>query len=168
MNPSLRRGIGLACAVFLAALAQSVYADALQIRGARPDFLVTVALLGALFCDTNGGAALGFFAGLLHASLASPPAGGFGALILSRTVVAGMVGWLDERLFRDHPLIVLLIVPAGTALADALFFLVAPQPNTFLWLRALGLTLLYNTVLTLPIYFVLTRLTGEYRKRQAF
>ena len=158
MSPERRRSLRLALALFAAALAQSVYANAIQIRGAQPDFLILTVILGALFCDANGGATLGFFAGLLHASLAAPPHGGFGSLIVSRTLVGFGIGWLEERVFRDNPLIALTLVALGTALADTLFFVFAPQPDIPHWARVLGLTTLYNTVLALPFYYLFRRL----------
>jgi hypothetical protein len=168
MSAGARQFIGLTIALLLATLAQAVYADILQIRGARPDFLVAVALLGSLFCNANGGAALGFFAGLFHAALASPPAGGFGSLIVSRTLVCIGVGWLEERLFRDNPLTAFAIVTFGTALAETLFFIFAPQPNILHWARNLGLTTLYNAVLALPLYWLVRRLVGAHRKERKF
>ena len=168
MNPSARRTAGLWVALFLAAMAQSVWADALQIRGARPDFLTATAILGALFCDANGGASLGFAAGLIYASLASPPHGGFGGLIVSRTLVGAAIGWLDERVFRDNALIAVALVAGGTALAEGLFFLFAPQPHVAHWAKAVLLTTLYNTVLALPLYFLIRRLAGEMQRSQEF
>ena len=168
MNPSARRIAGLGLALFLAAMAQSVWADAMQIRGARPDFLTATAILGALFCDANGGAALGFAAGLIYASLAAPPHGGFGGLIVSRTLVAAAIGWLDERVFRDNALIAVALVAGGTALAEGLFFLFAPQPHVTHWAKAVLSTTLYNTVLALPLYFLLRRLAGEMQRSQEF
>ena len=168
MSPSARRTAGLCLTLFLAALAQSVWADAMQIRGARPDFLTAAAILGALSCDANGGAALGFAAGLLHASLAAPPNGGFGGLIVSRTLVAATIGWLDERVFRDNALIAVALVAGGTALAEGLFFLFAPQPHVSHWVKAVLLTTLYNTVLALPLYFLIRRLTGETKREIDF
>ena len=164
MSPSVRRAGGLCLTLFLAALAQSVWADAMQIRGARPDILTAAAILGALFCDANGGAALGFAAGLIHASLAAPPNGGFGGLIVSRTLVAATIGWLDERVFRDNALIAVALVAGGTALAEGLFFLFAPQPHVAQWAKAVLLTTLYNTILALPLYFLIRRLTGETKR----
>ena len=165
MTPAVRRVVGLAGSLFLAALLQSVWADAMQIRGARPDFLVSAAILGALFCDTNGGAVLGFFAGLLHASLAAPPSGGFGGLMVSRTLVGSVVGWLDERVFRDNPLIAVVLVAGGTAAAEGFFFLFAPQPHVWHWAKNVGLTTLYNTVLAFPMYLFIRRAAGENRSR---
>lgn len=166
MSPMARRGWGLALTLFLAALAQSVYADAMQIRGARPDFLTASLVLGAMFCDANGGAAVGFCAGLLHASLVSPPHGGFGSLIVSRTLVGFAVGWLEERIFRDHALIALGLVAVGTALTEGLYFVFAPYPDVRYWARSLGLTTLYNTALALPLYWLIRRLVGAHLKRQ--
>lgn len=157
----MRRGLSLALALFLAALAQSVYADPLQLRGAKPDFLITVAVLGALCCNANGGAVLGFFAGLLQATLASPPHGGFGSLIVSATLVGFGVGWLEERVFRDSALFAVGMVTIGTALQAGLFFLFAPQTHMVAhWLRGAALTALYNTVLALPLYWLVHRLPG--------
>jgi rod shape-determining protein MreD len=160
MTPQARLSLGLALALFLAAVAQATFANALTIRGAQPDFLLAVALLGALFCSGGGGASTGFFAGLLHASLASPPAAGFGSLIVSRTLVCFLVGWLEERIFRDSPLLAVAVVPAGTILAELLFFLFSPQPHVGHWVRVLWQTALYNTVLTLPLYYLVRFFVG--------
>lgn len=165
MSPSAWRGVRLAVALLLAAIVQSVFADSMRVYGAMPDFLVMVALLGSLFCDANGGAALGFFAGLLYASLAAPPHGGFGSLIVSRTLVCLGVGWLEERVFRDNPILAVVLVALGTALAEGLFFLFAPQPNVSFWARSLGKTTLYNALLAFPLYLLIRRITRPARDR---
>lgn len=168
MTPSARRLAGMTMALLLAAIAQGVYADAMHLRNAKPDFLTATAVLCALFCDVNGGAAVGFFAGLLHASMAGPPHGGFGSLIVSLTLICMLIGWLDERLFRDNFLIAIVLVALGTPLAEGLFFVFAPQPHISHWARALGLTTLYNSVLALPLYFLIRRLIGEHRRVRAY
>ena len=160
MNPTLRRRLIFALALFLAALAQSAWADAVRLRGAKPDFLVLIALLGALFCETSESAALGFFAGLLMACIASPARGGFGSLIVSRTLVAFGVGWLEESIFRDNALIAVAVVTCGTALAEGFFFVFCPQHHIGHWARGVGLTTLYNALLSLPFYFLLRRCLG--------
>jgi pheromone shutdown protein TraB len=159
------QGVRLGGALFVAALIQSVFADALRIKGAGPDLLLLVALLGSLFCNVNGSAALGFSAGLLHAAMSAPPHGGFGSLIESRTLVCIGAGWLEERVFRDNVLIAIFLAAFGTALAEGLFFLFAPQPNVLLWARALGIATLYNTVLAGPLYFVIRKVArGRVRR----
>lgn len=160
MNPILIRRLTFALALFLAALAQSAWADAMRFYGAKPDFLILIALLGAMFCDANESACLGFFAGLLTACLAAPPRGGFGSLIVSRTLVAFGVGWLEERIFRDNALLAVAIVACGTALAEGLFFVLAPQHPIGHWARGATLTTLYNALLAIPAYFLLRRCLG--------
>lgn len=168
MSPAARRILGTVAALFLSALAQAVYANALQIGGARPDFPLAVALILSLFSNANGGAALGFTAGLLHASLASPPAGGFGSLIVSRILVCVGVGWLEEKMYRDNAFTALALVALGTACAELLFFVFAPHPNILLWARHLGLTTLYNAVLAIPLYVVVRRLIGAHRNHREY
>ncbi len=162
MSEGARRGLRLALLLLIAACLQGAFADAMQIGGAKPDLLLATALTGALFCDANGAAALGFFAGLLLACLAAPPHGGFGSLIVSRTLVAFGVGWLEERIFRDSALFALALVAAGTALAEGLFFLFAPQSALLHWARALGSTTLYNAILAIPLYLLIRRLLGPH------
>jgi len=163
MSPATRRGIRFGVALFLAALAQSAWADALCIHGAKPDFLTATAILCALFCDANEGAAVGFFGGLLYATLAAPSQGGFGSLIVSRTLVGFGVGWLEERIFRDNILIAIGLVAGGTALAEGLFFVFAPQHPIGHWARSAGLTTVYNTVFAAPLYLGMHRLFRRVR-----
>lgn len=161
MRPSTRRVIALYSSVLLAAIAQAVYADALHIHGARPDFLTAATVICALFCDANVGAGLGFLAGLLMASLTSPPKSGFGSLIVSRTLIGFAVGWLEERIERDNPLLAIALVTAGTALANGLFFLFAPQRNINHWAHGMVLTTLYNALLAYPLYLLIRLMVGK-------
>jgi rod shape-determining protein MreD len=150
--------LGLSLAVFLAALAQMDFAYAIRIHGAQPDFILLTLILAAMFCDANRAAALGFWGGLLTASIVAPPHSGFGGLIVSRTLIGFGIGWLEERIFRDNPLLACAFAAIGSALAEALFFLFAPQHNIAHWARALLLTTLYNTLLALPLYLLLRRI----------
>jgi rod shape-determining protein MreD len=163
MTPRARLIAGLALALFVAAVAQAALAGRVRLWEAQPNFLLAVALIGALFCNTGGGAGVGFAAGLLSAALASPPRGGFGSLLVSCTLVCGSLGWLEERLFRDHPAIALAGVTVGTAAVEGLFYLFAPQPYPLHWARMLGLTTLYNAVLAIPLYLLIRGLIGARR-----
>ncbi len=160
MTEGARRAAGLSTALGIAVLLQLVFAEPMRIHGAQPDFLLLFSILGALFCDLNGGAALGFAAGLLHASTASPPHGGFGSLIVNRTLVAGFVGWLEERVFRDAPGLTPLFAFGGTLAAEVLFYLAVPQGRLRHRVMIALLTALYNAALALPVYLLLRRLTG--------
>jgi rod shape-determining protein MreD len=161
MNPRTRRGLFLYAVVFIAAIAQAAWGGGIRFYGAQPDLLTAVAIVCALFCDANGGAGVGFVAGLLLASLAGPPQGGFGSLIVSRTLVGFAVGWLEERIERDNPFLAVAFVFVGTLLAESLFFLFAPQRHISHWARSLALTTLYNTILAYPLYVVVRRIVGE-------
>jgi cell shape-determining protein MreD len=158
MRPTARQMAAMAATIFCAALLQMDLAYSLRIGRAQPDFIILFIVLTSMFCDANGGAALGFWGGLLTASVAAPPHSGFGGLIVSRTLIGFAIGWLEARVFRDHPLLAIVLVAAGTFLAEALFFLFAPQHNVARWARvALVLPTLYNAALALPFYFLVRR-----------
>lgn len=168
MTPQTVRNLRLAAALLLAALVQLGFAPSIGIRGVRPDLLLSTALLSAMFSEANGGAALGFFAGLIHASFAAPSAGGFGSLIVSRILVCFGVGWLEERIYRDNGLLAVVIVGIGTLLTEGVFFILSPQRHLVHWTRSIGGTTLYNLVLAYPLYLLLRRWLGPLRLREPY
>lgn len=161
MSWSAIKGIKLTLALLIAALLQGVYADSLTIFGARPDILLAILIIAGLNGDTNNGAAYGFYAGLMHASLAAPPRNGFGSLIVSRTVIGFLTGWFENKVERHHPLIVLGFVTLGTLLTELLFFVLSPQRTPFHWFRNVCLTTLYNAVLAIPLFYAIRFLVGK-------
>jgi len=167
MTASAPRLPALYLTLFLAALAQMVWADSMRIGGARPDFLVLTVILTSMFRDANTAAGLGFWGGMLTAAISAPPHAGFGSLIVSRTLVGFGVGWLEERVFRDNPLIAVGLAATATALAECLFFLFAPQHAVHHWARAMLQTTLYNTALAVPLYVLIRKLVGARRETRS-
>ena len=165
MTPQVARAVRLSTALIAAALVQLAFVPILGIRGAHPDLLLATALLSAMFSEANGGAALGFFAGLIHACFAAPAAGGFGSLLFSRTLVCFGVGWLEERIYRDNGLLAVGLVGLGTLLTEGVFFVLAPQRHLVHWARSVGGTTLYNAVFAYPLYLLLRRWLGPLRTR---
>jgi cell shape-determining protein MreD len=142
-----------------------VLASSIAVRHAQPDFLLIAALIGSLYCNIPGATWLGFATGLIHASIASPPSG-FGSLIVSRTIVCFLVGWLEERLFRDSLPVALTVVAAGSVLAESLFFIGAPQRHVMPWLHAMVFGGCYNVALTLVAYpLIRLAVIGRERRR---
>jgi cell shape-determining protein MreD len=165
MTPQAARNLRLAVALLVAALVQFAFAAGIGIRGVRPDLLLATALLSAMFSEANGAAALGFFAGLIHACFAAPALGGFGSLIVSRILVCFGVGWLEERIYRDNGLLAVIVVGLGTLLTEGVYFILAPQRHLVHWARSVGGTTLYNLVLAYPLYLLLRRWLGPLRLR---
>ncbi len=110
----------------------------LQVGPARPNTALTVLFLLALRAGAARAAGLGFFAGLLEASLT---ARFVGSIIVSRTLAAFLAGASERRLFRDSPVAGAAIVAGCTAAAELLFFLFAPEWPAGRWLvRTVGET----------------------------
>lgn len=168
MTPQAARTVRLSVALLVAALVQFAFVDSIGIRGVRPDLLLATALLSAMFSEANGGAALGFFAGLIHACFAAPALGGFGSLVVSRILVCFGVGWLEERIYRDNGLLAIVVVGLGTLLTEGVFFILAPQRHLIHWARAVGGTTLYNVFLAYPLYLLLRRWLGPLRNREPY
>ncbi len=163
MRPDSVRALRLGLLLFLAICAQSAFADSLRIRSVPPDVPLVVAIIGSMYYDADRGAFLGFIIGVFHAAFATPSAGGFTALILSRLLVCFGVGWLEERIFRDSLPLALGMVALGSMLVECLFFVIAPQPDIPHWIRQTLFATLYNTLLTLPLYFVIRRSVASAR-----
>ncbi|HLJ54450.1 MAG TPA: hypothetical protein VKT77_05375, partial [Chthonomonadaceae bacterium] len=133
MSWTVWRGIKLTAALLLAGIVQAAIAGHVQLWGAAPDVLLTVSIVCAMFCAEGSSAAVGFAAGFIHASLAAPPGAGFGSLVVSRTLVCFGVGCLEDRLYRDSALVAAIVVAAGTAAAEGLFFVFNPSRSVLAW-----------------------------------
>lgn len=122
------------------------------VRGVRPDLTIAVLAPLALAVGAPRAAGFGLLAGLLEASFASLA---FGSLAVSRTLMAWLVGLLDERLFRENLLVTGLAGFLGSLTADVAFYLFAPQsPPGAYAIQALGRAI-YTMVLVLPFSLVI-------------
>ena len=144
--------------VLLSAVLQGRLSHALHVRAAQPDFvLLTLACVGVLL---GGGRAalLGLWAGLLTAALV--PAA-FGTLLTSRVLAGAMAGYMHRFVIRDSLAVPPLVVLTVTVTAEAVHVLMAPGVALHplhLWLFRVGGELLYNALLSLPVYSLLRRL----------
>jgi len=152
--PPIRRTCLVILLLICAAAAQGVWANVIGISGARPDLVLITALLCSQFCSAVEGALIGFGAGLLTASLAAPFDGGFGSIVVSRTVVCFSVGWLEERVFRDNAAIAMALVSGGTLLAESMFYAFDPHFPAAAWARGVALETAYNLSLSLPVFLI--------------
>ncbi len=168
MTPQATRIVRLSSALLAAALIQLAFVGSIGIRGVHPDLLLATALLSAMFSDANGGAALGFFAGLIHASFAAPALGGFGSLVVSRVLVCFGVGWLEERIYRDNGLLAVILVGVGTLLTEGVYFILSPQRHLVHWASSVVGTTLCNLILAYPLYLLLRRWLGPLRLRDPY
>ena len=124
----------------------------------RPDFVLTLCLLPALFSDAAGGCGWGFGAGLVTSALVGQTVGSF---LVSRTVAGYVAGGFSERFVRSNPFIVILAVFAGSLVADAAYLLCNPPLHLHELLAALrfaGMNTLWNAAFALPLAIVLRRL----------
>lgn len=155
MKATERTGLALAVALLAAGALQTGIAGAVRVRLAEPALLLLIVLLGSIFCEANGGAALGFCAGVAAAAIAAPPVSGFGSIIVSYTLVGFGVGWLEQRVFRDQAGMAVLLAAAGTPLALCLFFVFDPQRHVAHWAACMLGATLYNSLLALPVFLLL-------------
>src|SRR5258707_1283391 len=97
--PAGRRTTRLVVVLLLAFALHAAFGRRLTIAGARPSLSLTALLAACLFTDGETGAWLGFLAGMLEASFA---ARFIGSIIVTRTLAGFLVGFLEERIFRDN------------------------------------------------------------------
>ena len=157
MSAAVRQVI-LAGMIFVAFVVQTSISGSAVILGAKPNLGLCMLLTGCLFVDANGGAALGFFLGLLEGSFVSFYVGSF---IVTRTLAGYSVGLLEQRIYRENILVALSTVLIGTAMVELCFFLFAPQAQVTRWaIRASGESLC-NGALAIPLFFVVRRVVGS-------
>ena len=151
----IRQMLLVAFLIWVAAILQGRVAHAVSIRGAQPDFPLVVLSGSAILVGSMRGSLLGFWAGLL-AAVSLPAA--YGSLFASRIVAGAFAGNLGSSLVRANLLVPPLVTLAATLLAETVCMLMAPSPalhHSRRWLIQTGSEILYNTVLALPVYFLL-------------
>lgn len=157
-----RQIILAAVLVCLAAVLQGRGAHALRVGQAQPDFVLIALGCSATLLGGARGIALGFWSGLLTASL-NP--GTFGTYLASRTLAGAFAGWLQGSVIRDSVVVPPLALLATTLVAEVISVLMAPTHHLRLWALQVGGETLYNMLLALPVYFLLRRL-GVGRQRE--
>jgi hypothetical protein len=169
MNPELKRRILLLLFGSLFVSAQCVWANAINMRGGHPDFILIYALIYAQFSTMSAAAGAGFAAALISASLSGPAAsagtsegaisatisGGVGSLLVSRTLTCSLIGWLEERVFRENFLSSLAIASGGTLAAEILFFVFNPQRHATVWVRHVAYETVLNVLIAVPAYILI-------------
>jgi rod shape-determining protein MreD len=145
--------------VFVAAILQVTILNAADIRGGAPDLLLVTLVSVALLRGAIAGALAGFFAGLL-VDVATLQTLGLTSLVL--TVAGYWIGRYGETTGRDRshaPLLSVLVVTVLYAPGVyALDFVLGEAGYFRLVLASLPATVVFNLVLTVPIYALCRRL----------
>ena len=160
MSRLARRYLVFYAALFVSAIIQSGLSVNRPFPGSQPDLTLIVSLLAALWLDLNAATFMGMMGGLIHAVHAAPFRSGFGSIIVSRTAVTALVSYLQRHLFKNSVIVAIVVVLGGTLGAEILYFVFAPQRQLLIWARGVGWELLYNAVLTAPIFLLLRKFCG--------
>ena len=144
-----------AISFWLAAVLQQAAIDRVQIGGARPDLLLTLALVTAVMFAPKYSALFGFVAGLLHGAIAGADLAHF---TISYTIVAYFAGFLSWLELDIRAWYVGLVVIGGTAIAGLLMMIPGPPPLFWPHLGDTILSAIYNGVLAMPLYALMKRL----------
>ena len=141
--------------IWLSAILQGRAAHALRIHGAQPDLPLIALACSALLVGSVRGTLLGFWTGLL-AAVISPQT--YGSLFVSRILAGAFAGGFGSSLIRDNLFVPPVIVFATTVLAELLCVLIAPGQaihHIRHWAELTAGSILYNTLLALPMYLLL-------------
>ena len=127
----------------------------IAILGGNPDFLlITLAVLG-LYSTRAGGSVLGFFCGFLYGSLAGA---NLAQYIISRTLGGFLAGLLNDVGFEGSIPMAGLSAVIVTVFSQLLLMFSAPPADVAQFLGDTIRMALYNGVLAMPFYAVLSRI----------
>lgn len=138
-----------AIAIIVGVVLQAACASSLAIGTVQPNLALLGLTVASMFVGAEGGAGLGFAAGLMEGAFVSM---NVGSLIVSRVVTAWAIGALERRVFRDSWIVALGVVFCGTMVSETLFLLFAPQPDLPVRLARVVAASAYNGVLSAPLY----------------
>jgi rod shape-determining protein MreD len=152
----------VALLVFVAAIVQVTILNATDVAGGVPDLLLVTLVSVSLLRGAITGALAGFFAGLL-VDVATLQTLGLTSLVL--TVAGYWIGRYGETTGRDRshaPLLSVLVVTVLYAPGVyALNFVLGESGSFRLVLSSLPATIVFNLILTVPIYALCRRLLRQ-------
>lgn len=125
--------------------------------GGQPDFVLVLLLCAALLSDAGSGCLIGLCGGLVTASIVGETVG---SLLVSRIVAGFVAGQFANKFFRTNALVILLVVTVGSVVAEFVYGLCAPPlrgVSLTRYLHTVGVTVLWNATLALPIAFLLRK-----------
>ena len=146
-----------AMAVYFSAVLQQAVSHHLAIAGARPDFPLLMMALLCQYTSRSGGALLGFFFGLFHGVL---PGANLTHYVLSRTMTGFMVSWSKSLGFEHSLLSNVVSVVSATVFAQVIWMFGAGPSNILGFFGDTIRTALYNGVLVVPMFALITKMMG--------
>lgn len=148
----------LAIGLWVAAAFQQGASSHLAVFGAKPDFLLVLLCTGGLFVKRVGGATLGFFAAVFYCAIALANLQHY---VVSRALTGFAVGWTNDTGVRLGPTIAVVATVVGTMLAQFLLVFMPPPRELPAPLTDTILSALYNGVLAMPAYALLSKAIGS-------
>lgn len=135
-------------------LLQSTVLVHFRLFGVQPDLMLTLAVLLALLRGSEKGMLAGLFAGLLKDMVSG---GIIGLDAIPMMVVGGLTGAMECRVFKDNPLVPVVVVFCATVLEGILRFLIEASLG---WTVSMGVAIfglvipaaVYNSLVGLLIY----------------
>jgi len=166
----MRRSLVFLLAMLTAALLQTTVFSQLTLFGVAPDLILVSVICLAMLEGPSTGAVAGFWGGLLRDLLLDSPKGLTG---LSYLVVGYAVGTVRPYLQTTSVLVPVAGIFAGSLVGSALFevlqALLGQQQLPFdHQLRVVGLTAIYNTLLTPFVYPLVKRISGAYKREKVY
>jgi rod shape-determining protein MreD len=139
---------------------QATLVPFLAIQGIKPDLLLLVVVSSALLLGTQQGVGMGFFAGLLQDLAAGTI---FGSNVLSKLATGSLAGSLERKVFKENTLLPVLAVIVATLINQGLRLLILVvlgyTLNFGVALTNLFYLVAYNSVLAIPVHYLVYRLT---------
>lgn len=158
MNPDdIRRVVAIVVSLWLAAVLQSGAAASMEILGARPDFLLLMALVWPLVLRPSTGCIVGFFSGVLHGWVTDVS---LTVNAATRCLVGYVAGMAPRSGFDVDGRSAVVAVFVGTLVTQTAMFFAAPPSDRGGFVRATIGMALYNGVLAFPVFWAVRRVSG--------
>jgi len=141
--------------LWLAAVCQMALAPRMAVAGATPDFPLVVLACGGLYCERKPATVLGFGAGLVQGIVAGA---NLTLYVASRTIAGFLLGWFNQVGVQVNWVVSCGYAAVVTIVAQfLLMFLGAHHGPLFPFIEGTLATAVYNGVIALPVYALLSR-----------
>lgn len=153
----------LTLAIFFSLILQTTVLPLLKIAGVMPDLLLVLVIFAALHYGLPAGWVVGLSVGLIQDFLNARYLG-LGALSFFAT--SYIIGFLEDKVFKENPFVFLILVFLGSFISNIVFFVGQSLVGSFsfsfsLFWRVLIPSALYNVFVATVLLPLFTKLTGH-------
>jgi len=149
-------------ALLAAAALERAWPQPLRFGDAAPNLVLVLVACAGITHGRVTGYATGLVGGLFVGAAGDRS---FAGALISLMAVGLLAGHIRGRVFADHVMAAPVLAVLATVVSSLLYFVISPPPSFIPWVKEVGRLMLYNAVVSPPLYLYARALARRWPPR---